>query len=59
MNGKDLLSSCNGANIETIGNMIIETFNKFNIKNKLKNKIDNETDNKINDEMNSNNIKES
>jgi len=36
MNGKDLLSSCNGANIETIGNMIIETFNKFNKRNNIK-----------------------
>ena len=75
MNGKDLLSSCNGANIETIGNMIIKTFNKFNLKNQLKNKIDNEVNNEIdnevdnevndevndeiNNEINSNNIKES
>ena len=35
MNGKDLLSSCNGADIDKIGTMIIETFNKFN-KNNIK-----------------------
>ena len=52
MNGKDLLSSCNGANIETIGNMIIKTFNKFNLKNQLKNKIDNEVNNEVNNKIN-------
>ena len=36
MNGKDLLSSCNGADIEKIGIMIIETFNKFNKRNNIK-----------------------
>ena len=36
MNGKDLLSSCNGAEIEKIGSMIIETFNKFNKRNNIK-----------------------
>ena len=36
MNGKDLLSSCNGADIEKIGSMIIETFNKFNKRNNIK-----------------------
>ena len=36
MNGKDLLSSCNGAEIEKIGSMIVETFNKFNKRNNIK-----------------------
>ena len=36
MNGKDLLSSCNGADIEKIGSIIIETFNKFNKRNNIK-----------------------
>ena len=36
MNGKDLLSSCNGADIEKIGSMIVETFNKFNKRNNIK-----------------------
>ena len=36
MNGKDLLSSCNGADINQIGDMIVTTFNKFNKKNNIK-----------------------
>ena len=39
MNGKNLLSQCSGANIEIIGEMIINTFNTFN--KKLLEKIDN------------------
>ena len=31
MDGKDLLGSCNGANKDNISNLIVETFNKFNI----------------------------
>ena len=40
MNGKNLLSQCSGADIQTIGEMIISTFNTFNEKilNKLENK---------------------
>ena len=35
MNGKNLLSSITGASIEKIGEMIVDTFNKFNkIKDK-------------------------
>ena len=49
MNGKDLLNSCKGANIEVIGNIIVETFNKFNLKNNIK---------KVNNEIDTNNIKE-
>ena len=36
MNGKDLLSSCNGADIKQIGEMIVTTFNKFNKRNNIK-----------------------
>ena len=36
MNGKDLLSSCNGSDIKQIGDMIVTTFNKFNKKNNIK-----------------------
>ena len=32
MNGKNLLSQCSGADIQTIGEMIINTFNTFNEK---------------------------
>jgi len=32
MNGKKILSQCSGANIEIIGEMIINTFNTFNKK---------------------------
>ena len=32
MNGKNILSQCSGANIEIIGEMIINTFNTFNKK---------------------------
>lgn len=39
MNGKNLLSQCTGADIQTIGNMIINTFNSFN--QKILEKIDN------------------
>ena len=39
MNGKKLLSQCTGADIQTIGNMIINTFNSFN--QKILEKIDN------------------
>lgn len=39
MNGKNLLSQCSGADIQTIGEMIINTFNTFN--EKLLNKVDN------------------
>ena len=39
MNGKDLLGSCSGTNKETIGNLIVETFNKFNLKNSESNNI--------------------
>jgi thioredoxin 1 len=40
MNGNTLLSQCTGANINTIGEMIVNTFNKFNEKilNKIKSK---------------------
>ena len=40
MNGKNLLSQCSGADIQTIGEMIINTFNTFNEKilNKVENK---------------------
>ena len=36
MNGKDLLSSCNGSDIKQIGDMIVTTFNKFNKRNNIK-----------------------
>lgn len=39
MNGKKILSQCTGADIQTIGNMIINTFNSFN--QKILEKIDN------------------
>lgn len=39
MNGKNLLSQCSGADIQTIGEMIINTFNTFN--EKLLSKVDN------------------
>lgn len=39
MNGKNLLSHCSGADIQTIGEMIINTFNTFN--EKLLSKVDN------------------
>ena len=39
MNGKNLLSQCSGADIKTIGEMIINTFNTFN--EKLLNKVEN------------------
>ena len=39
MNGKNLLSQCSGADIKTIGEMIINTFNTFN--EKLLKKVDN------------------
>ena len=39
MNGKNLLSQCSGADIQTIGEMIINTFNTFN--EKLLNKVEN------------------
>ena len=39
MNGKNLLSQCSGADIQTIGEMIINTFNTFN--KKLLNKVEN------------------
>ena len=39
MNGKNLLSQCSGADIETISEMIINTFNIFN--EKLLNKVEN------------------
>lgn len=39
MNGKNLLSQCTGADIQIIGNMIINTFNSFN--QKILEKIDN------------------
>jgi len=38
MNGKELLSSTTGANIEKIGEMIINTFNTYNKKLLLKEK---------------------
>ena len=38
MNGKNLLSQCSGADIKTIGEMIINTFNTFN--EKLLNKVE-------------------
>ena len=41
MNGKDLLGSCNGANKENIGDLIVNTFNKFNLNNKKSNNIKN------------------
>ena len=36
MNGKNLLSSITGASIETIGKMIVDTFNKFNKAKEIK-----------------------
>ena len=39
MNGKKILSQCTGADIQTIGNMIVNTFNSFN--QKILEKIDN------------------
>ena len=39
MNGKNLLSQCSGADIQIIGEMIINTFNTFN--EKLLNKVEN------------------
>ena len=39
MNGKHILSQCNGADIKTIGEMIINTFNTFN--EKLLKKVEN------------------
>ena len=36
MNGKNLLSSVTGASIEIIGEMIVDTFNKFNKAKEIK-----------------------
>ena len=36
MNGKNLLSSVTGASIEIIGEMIVDTFNKFNKTKEIK-----------------------
>ena len=38
MNGKDLLSSLNGANKMKLSEIIVETFNKFNSNKHIKNK---------------------
>ena len=38
MNGKDLLSSLNGANKTKLSEIIVETFNKFNSNKHIKNK---------------------